>query len=194
MRKEWLRYLCRLFFPGDSINSCSAQNRVQPDLIAAKVVSLLNSGSSHKELALRDQDWNTGSRHSEDSDPTDSPPRQSRKIFKAQVNRIERWKTTSTTKRLALKRTGNNCVVGFRPPLWLAGWMFAWDLNVRRSYAGWDVNLRIYSIRPRGLECFQAVQRGDITQLKKLLITREMTPFDRDDLGRTLLHVSSSSK
>jgi hypothetical protein len=167
---------------------------VQPDLIAAKVVSLLNPSSSHKELALIDQNWNRGIRHNEDSDPTDSPPRQSLKIYKTQVNGIGRWKTTSTTKLLALKRTGNNCVMGFHPPLWLAGWMFAWDLNIRRSYAGWDANLRIYSVRPRGLECFQAVQRGDIPQLKKLLETREVMPYDRDDLGWTLLHVSSSSK
>ena len=53
--------------------------------------------------------------------------------------------------------------------------------------------IRTYNILPYGAPVFEIVQRDDIAGMQALLQTKKASIFDRDQSGKTLLHVSSTA-
>lgn len=76
-----------------------------------------------------------------------------------------------------------------RCPKWLStrGWSikFRNDPNGLRQF-----NFRRYNIRPSDSEIFLTVGKGDLDGMLRLFQSRNATPFDRDEQGLSLLHVS----
>ena len=82
----------------------------------------------------------------------------------------------------------------FELPGWVFGERRAWDICARRSYSGWKVNLRVYSLRNRFDPVFRAARHGDVKTLQRLFDDGKASPFDRDLMGQTLAHVSKLVK
>lgn len=75
-----------------------------------------------------------------------------------------------------------------RPPSWLT--RKAWDLLALNSYSGFKFRLRAYSIVPPNAPIFQYASAGNISGLLGLFDQGLGSPFDRNDRGETLLHVT----
>ena len=64
------------------------------------------------------------------------------------------------------------------------------DVVLCRSLSDWSVDIRAYRIIPYYTPIFDATRLGDIGRVQSLLASREAFTSDRDQCGRTLLHVS----
>jgi len=72
------------------------------------------------------------------------------------------------------------------PPPWLRS--LAWSLTVSRQLQ--QFNIRYYNIRPNTSDVFMRVKSNDLSGMLHLFQNRCASPFDRDEDGLTLLHVS----
>ncbi|KAK9421723.1 hypothetical protein SUNI508_05324 [Seiridium unicorne] len=164
--------------------------QIQPDIVAYKLANQFRNQTDGAQIALeKDQTAVT-------DDAITSADRST--IPQASVGGIRATTPTETTTEwrrlrnigpLAIQSTTGGFKAGFRPPMWLAGLAYAWDLSVVKSYGGWKSHLQTYSIRPTDSEIFNIVKRGDINSLKRVFSMGEASPYDRDGLnGMTLLH------
>lgn len=66
-----------------------------------------------------------------------------------------------------------------------------WDLVMTKSYGGWEFSLRPLNIRPNDSLVFDYATNGNVSGLLKMFSSGEASPFDHDEAGRSLLHVST---
>ncbi|KAK8093435.1 hypothetical protein PG997_000120 [Apiospora hydei] len=155
----------------------SAQNgymitllKLQPDIIVTKTVAQLTPSQQPLSATLLPE--------------SDAP-----EVAIHEDNTISNF---STERRNAMFRnrysTSKRRVVRFQAPAWLLGVRKTWELCAQRSYGGWKINLRVYTVRPFLSPVFNAARVGDIGTLQRLFGTGEASPFDRDEGGYTLAH------
>lgn len=77
------------------------------------------------------------------------------------------------------------------PPWWLAGLMFAWSVQLNRSYSGWKLQLRSFTVRPWHHPVFKAARTNDVASLQEMFSNKTASPLDVAEDGNTILHVSS---
>ena len=68
----------------------------------------------------------------------------------------------------------------------------AWDLQCAKVNSGWQFNLRTYNIRPNDSQVFKAIRDGSLEQFQNMFDSGLASPFDCDEDGLTLLHVSNN--
>ncbi|KAK1990338.1 hypothetical protein LX36DRAFT_416636 [Colletotrichum falcatum] len=77
---------------------------------------------------------------------------------------------------------------------WTASVQMPWSQCVGElRWTGWQYCLHTYNIRPSSSPAFIAAEEGDLAGLMKLFQTRRATPFDRDELGRSLLYCAAEN-
>ncbi|EFQ30831.1 hypothetical protein CGRA01v4_12894 [Colletotrichum graminicola] len=75
---------------------------------------------------------------------------------------------------------------------WTASVQMPWSQRVRElRWTGWQYCFHTYNIRPRSSPAFKAAEKGDLAELMKLFKTGQATPFDRNELGRSLLYLAA---
>ncbi|KAM0806610.1 hypothetical protein AB5N19_06947 [Seiridium cardinale] len=166
--------------------------QIQPDIVAYKVANHVRDHTNGPQIAL-EKDQNTVT----DDTLTSAAPST---ISRVPVGALKATTPTETTTEwrsfrkvgpLAIQLTTGGLKARFRPPMWLAGLAYAWELSVVKSYGDWKSHLQTYSLRPRDSEIFSIVRRGDIDRLKRIFTVGEASPYDREGpTGMTLLHVS----
>ncbi|KAK1983332.1 hypothetical protein LZ30DRAFT_7575 [Colletotrichum cereale] len=74
---------------------------------------------------------------------------------------------------------------------WSASVQLPWSQCVRElRWTGWQYCFHTYNIRPMSSPAFKAAEKGDLAGLMRLFRTGQATPFDRNEIGRSLLYVS----
>ena len=80
----------------------------------------------------------------------------------------------------------------YRLPRWLANQV--WDFCAKKSYSGWDFQLRQYVIISTSSPEFQYALSGNVRGLQELFSKREASPWSCNNEGWTLLHVRAPEK
>lgn len=73
-------------------------------------------------------------------------------------------------------------------PLWLLRRRI--DLYTSQTHSGWDCSLSIYNVRPSDAPIFRYANEGNIDAIKRLFQGNMASPYDVDEDGYSLLHVS----
>lgn len=165
--------------------------KVQPDLIAQKVAERIRGQAEDHQLVVEtDKD-----KISEDIRAHKSPKLDTRThsqgsemiIRDQQACDPKEWTRFGP---LTVRSTTGAYGAVFRPPWWLAGLLYAWELHFANSYGDWKTLLRTYSIRPMQSKIFIAAFRGDVGALRKAFALGEASPYDRaEHTGMTMFHV-----
>jgi hypothetical protein len=90
-------------------------------------------------------------------------------------------------KRMGRQREEVN--LKYQLPDWLA--YQAWEVGAYRDRSAWRLSLQTYRVLPSNAPIFQSVQSGDLRRVRHLLATRASYVNDRNEYGRTPLHVSN---
>ncbi|KAK7949323.1 uncharacterized protein PG986_010209 [Apiospora aurea] len=157
----------------------SAQNgymitllKLQPDIIVAKAVAQLTPSQNPMSVTIL---------------PHSDEPEVTQKDYST-------IGTFGTQRRSALLRnkssTSKSWIVRLQAPAWLLDARKAWEICAQRSFGGWNINLRIYTMRPGSTLVFKAALEGDVGTLQKMFDIGEASPFDTDEHGFTLAHYS----
>jgi hypothetical protein len=83
-------------------------------------------------------------------------------------------------------------LVSIRVPVMLVNKV--WEFQAMRARQGWDINISTYNIVPDNSLVFLFARSGNIRGLQELFRSGLASPFDRNECGFTVLHVSSISK
>lgn len=78
--------------------------------------------------------------------------------------------------------------VYFRAPAWLLN--RAWELEGRRACFGWNFNLSTHNFIASKSDIFKYAQTRGVNDIKDLFKNHSASPFDTDEFGQTVLHVS----
>jgi hypothetical protein len=156
--------------------------RIQPEIIVARL-SVMNQTVDQKsgeKVGLLEA--------SEDSSVVASKQytswMSSRPWMQSLIGSIEYQKRLQ--KRMGKQREEIN--LKYKLPDWLAH--KAWEVGAYRDRSAWRLNLRTYRVLSDGAPIFKSVKEGDLTHVRHLLSTRASYVNDRDEDGRTPLHVS----
>ncbi|KAK8104932.1 hypothetical protein PG999_008291 [Apiospora kogelbergensis] len=103
---------------------------------------------------------------------------------------IEAWEPLSSFGTLSIRTGPEELDVEVRPPWWLAGLASSFTLHMSKYRSSWDIQLRLYSDRTENDGIFFMARAGDTVGLQSLFDQRKASPFDRDEGGWNLLHVS----
>ena len=181
--------------------------RLQPDIIYAKVVQAVSSGTFPTSDSI--QDGQTNSAVASTPSPVTVSRSQSSEIQSYQSF----WQSTSVldilgSLRFRTRYYKKRKVVGtdnaentevhqeltarYRFPRWLASQ--AWDFCAKKACNGWDFQIRQYVIIPHDSLAFQYSASGNIGGLQELFNKREASPWSCDRDGWTLLHVGNPGK
>jgi hypothetical protein len=90
-----------------------------------------------------------------------------------------------------LKRMGRQTEemnLKYQLPDWLA--YQAWEVAAYRDRSAWRLNLQTYRVLPDEAPIFGSIEAGDLQRVRHLLSTRAAHVNDKDERGRTPLHVS----
>jgi hypothetical protein len=82
-----------------------------------------------------------------------------------------------------------NLRLRFQTPKWLFGVTRAIELYENRANAGWNFNIQMYNVVPNDSPILTMAEEGDIQGMQHLFSTRQASPFDRSQRGRTVLDV-----
>ena len=77
----------------------------------------------------------------------------------------------------------------YQLPAWLS--TRVWEFKSRGTLSGWRLNLQTYRILPKHSRFFDLVWDGNIHSVQDMVARHEAFVSNRDDQGRTALHVSS---
>ena len=178
--------------------------RLQPDIIYAKVVQAVSSGTFPTSDSI--QDGQTDSAVASTPSPVTVSRSQSSEIQSYQSF----WQSTSVldilgSLRFRTRHYKKRRLIGtddventevhqeltaqYRLPRWLANQ--AWDFCAKKAYNGWDFQLRQYVIIPSDSLAFQYIEQGNVRGLQELFSKREASPWMYDEYGWTLLHVGT---
>jgi len=100
------------------------------------------------------------------------------------------YKSSAIIGTISISTTSDNSsfVAIAVPPPWLRS-LLAWSLTV--SHHLQQFNIRYYNTRPNTSDIFTRVKSKDLSGMLHLFQNRCASPFDRDEDGLTLLHVST---
>lgn len=83
----------------------------------------------------------------------------------------------------------NSFQFSIQTPNWLTGSVYS--VLAQRSYQGWQLNLRAYEVVKRFRnELYDCIANDDPSGTFQVLSEHNMSPFVRDEVGTSLLHVS----
>lgn len=168
--------------------------KAQPDIIAHRVAKQVQVLANSPRLTTFESGLNefsadisvlenSRSRTEFSTQPLSGASRDQRTL-----HRKREWTEISP---LTFQSTSGNYSAAFRPPLWLTGLFYAWELNIAKSLGDWKTSLRTYSFRPLDSDIFRFAKQGDVGALQRTFSLGEASPYDRSCLGgMTLLHVS----
>ena len=153
-------------------------------MIAANILRRLNKADEAPTLeqAKAEQRGNTEDFANETRDII-------KKAQPRQIKRHQRLVGLSTLGSIAVQTTSQGVSAQAHPPWWLAGVMYAWSLQLNRSYTGWKMNFRYFPVRPWSHPVFKAAKRDDVASLRDMFASGEASPYDVSNSGNTLLHV-----
>ncbi|KAK2046790.1 hypothetical protein LZ31DRAFT_184941 [Colletotrichum somersetense] len=78
---------------------------------------------------------------------------------------------------------------------WTVSVQMPWSQYVRElRWTGWQYCFHAYNIRPRSSPAFRAAETGDLTGLVNLFKAGQATPFDRNELGQSLLYLAAENE
>ena len=67
-----------------------------------------------------------------------------------------------------------------------------WIVSVAVATRGWQYSLRLYRVLPNEAKIFDSCLPGDVDAVKRQLANRQVSIYDQNENGHTLLHVCSS--
>ncbi|KAI1871865.1 hypothetical protein JX265_005851 [Neoarthrinium moseri] len=163
-----------------------AMLKLQPDIIVGRVVAKIDNIASSSNQLLKGPE-----RQFEEQDNVDHARCTLKQTYSTEVihrrkqNNLQTapWRKPGVLGGFVYERSSNLLDAGFRPPNWLSGISYAWDINLRKSYDGWNFHFRSYSIRPRNSDVFQFARNGNLEVLKGMFASGEASPFDCDEDG-----------
>lgn len=83
-----------------------------------------------------------------------------------------------------------------RDTIWLSvhipSWFLKnqWALSVAKATRGWHYSLRMYRVLSNDADIFNYCMNGDLEKVKKMVLGGEVSIYDQNESGLTLLHVS----
>ncbi|KAK6827413.1 hypothetical protein PG987_010754 [Apiospora arundinis] len=110
--------------------------------------------------------------------------------YRRAIKASDPWSTFGTW---SIRTGAQEVDAEFRPPWWLAGLVSSFYLHMSKHNSAWDIQLRLYLDRPGNDPIFAMARYGDVVGLQSLFDQRRASPFDRDEMGWTLLHFTISS-
>ncbi|KAI1875816.1 uncharacterized protein JN550_002102 [Neoarthrinium moseri] len=163
-----------------------AMLKLQPDIIVGRVVAKIDNIASSSTQLLKGPE-----RQFEEQDNVDHARCTLKQTYGTEVihrrkqNNLQTapWRKPGVLGGFVYERSSNLLDAGFRPPNWLSGISYAWDINLRKSYDGWNFHFRSYSIRPWNSDVFRFASRGNLEVLKGMFASGEASPFDCDEYG-----------
>ncbi|KAI1848151.1 hypothetical protein JX266_005864 [Neoarthrinium moseri] len=163
-----------------------AMLKLQPDIIVGRVVAKIDNIASSSNQLLKGPE-----RQFEEQDNVDHARCTLKQTYSTEVihrrkqNNLQTapWRKPGVLGGFVYERSSNLLDAGFRPPNWLSGISYAWDINLRKSYDGWNFHFRSYSIRPRNSDVFHFARNGNLEVLKGMFASGEASPFDCDEYG-----------
>ena len=179
--------------------------RLQPDIIHAKIMQALPSGTFQSPVTLQN--------HQNDrlvpvfsSEATDtrvqSSGTQSYQSFWQLAGTFNVLGDLTFSRRSYQKRrtkesdsfqdleTHEEVRAWYRGPAWLVN--RAWAFHAIRARNGWDFYLRQYNVIPWESPVFEHAIWGNVTGLRDLFDNNQASPWDCDDDGSTPLHVGDT--
>jgi hypothetical protein len=156
--------------------------RMQPEIIVARLSTMNQTvhQTSDKEVVETESSENSSVVVSKQYAYWTS----SRKWMQSLIGSIEYRKRLR--KRIGRQREEVN--LKYQLPDWLA--YQAWEVGAYRDRSAWRLNLQTYRVLSDDAPIFRSIKEGDLTHVRHLLSTRASYVNDRDEDGRTLLHVS----
>ncbi|KAI1461783.1 hypothetical protein F4805DRAFT_413339 [Annulohypoxylon moriforme] len=155
--------------------------KLQPDIIACKVTSQL-------ETIQRPNSLITDDKETEHRNNSAHPKSFGAEAACCSRRELRAWKKPSIFGRVNISSTPDGFIIHTQPPWWLTGMLSAWSLNIAKSYSGWKFHLRNYPIRSAYSMVFDVVQRDDVKELQAMFDAGEASPFDRTEIGSSILH------
>ncbi|KAH8199225.1 hypothetical protein TruAng_006631 [Truncatella angustata] len=149
--------------------------KLQPDIIVGKFMSCIEAAKSAS---------NSGT--IVEIDPQDDRKEVKTYSIQRKVTR-KPLKSPSAVAGFRIGSSSEGLSAGFRPPWWLFGVTCAFEFNARRSLAGWDIRLRTYAVVPYNTPIWAAMSGGHVERARAIFDSRQASPFDVDELGRSLL-------
>ncbi|KAK8052556.1 hypothetical protein PG993_003941 [Apiospora rasikravindrae] len=140
-----------------------------PDIVTQKFQQAIQCNCSHTTRPFRVEPSSPDIRKQEDG--LKYIRSNSRRVCHIKWRIGNHWIPTSLFGHLSFRTGPNGFAAEFRGP---------------RST--WDVQLRLYSHRPRTDSIFRSVKGGDIADMQSMFDQRKASPFDRDEDGWTLIH------
>ena len=179
--------------------------RRQPDLLVSRLKMLDMGGqSSHDKNRIETQDDKKGSQEDPKAAQGSAWPESWERHMPA-----SKWIGPSIFGSFSLHSASSSCRIQFdkspqnqrdtgcsqyylqiRPPSWIT--QMAWDILAWKSYTGFKLYFRQFSIVPRDALVFRRARTGDIDGVLDLFNKKLASPFDTDEYGETLLHVCLS--
>ncbi|XDG07273.1 hypothetical protein ABKA04_006888 [Annulohypoxylon sp. FPYF3050] len=164
--------------------------KCQPDIIAYKVMSRLEA--IQRPISLAATDLETDKKFQHKNNPSDSESSNTR-VFHYRKGKSSVFVESSAFGSVGFVSTPQGFTVNTQPPGWLTNVLSAWSINIAKSYSGWKVHLRSYSIRPQRSLIFRLSQQDNVHKLQAMFDSGEASPFDRDPYGATILHYAVTS-
>ncbi|KAK8060912.1 hypothetical protein PG996_010842 [Apiospora saccharicola] len=158
-----------------------------PDIVTLKLQQFMQDSRSTAVQLYEAEATSSSVREQDDGQSPTSTSSQS--VRQPRRRTTSHWKPASSFGLLSIFTGPNDYGVEFRQPWWLAGLASSFTLHMSTYRSGWDVQVRLYSERPESDPVFLMAEDGDVAGLRSLFEQRQASPFDRDEYGRTLLHV-----
>ena len=102
-------------------------------------------------------------------------------------NIIPADRTISFNRRRPRYHKREKTLLVLRTPPWLTSRV--WEICVTEACCGWTLGISTHNIRPFDAPAFRCIQCGELQRLQQLFDKGESSPFDRDTIRRSLLHV-----
>ncbi len=90
-------------------------------------------------------------------------------------------------------RRRQRLLLQFRTPWFLGMTRMAFEFYSNRAPSGWDFSIKTYNIVSMDAPIFKLARGGDVGGMRKLLDSRQASPFDLDVFGITPLYVRQTS-
>lgn len=156
--------------------------------MSKKILSAVNNAPGVLARCLADKDVK---RNCSDDGVMRSPSTKERP-FTARVWRKFSIATILGTLSVLYSIDGNGFGLIFLSPKWLAH--AAYEVEWRGAHFGpTQITLRLYNTRPNDSLIFKCLKMGDFLGMLHLFSNHQASPFDRDEDGQSLLHVSIRS-
>lgn len=165
----------------------------QPDIIVGKLISRIGTNRSPWAEMPADGEIQPTEKSRISENPPDTQPNSRIIMTKNDAVSTTRLGPPTRLGGLACQSFPDGFSVHAQAPRWFAATTtWAWNINLRKSYNGWEFHLRSYSIRPYNAPVFQAIYHSDLCELQNMFALGEASPFDCGEDGRPLLAVSDS--